>query len=517
MFCPLCKSEYRQGFLTCANCSVPLVAELPLEEPARGEAPEDETSALPEAASRETQNCEDLKPDIEAEITVLPRDENSPVSPLRDDIIGYHECLIVLPSGTWDCRMVFPDADGRVDFGQTANALIRLKSPNEALNGLTLGDGFQLLRETTYIANGRVTKFITAPIKGELKLEFIGSSKEYFRIWIVNLCLTLLTFGIFSAWAKVRKKRYFYSNTILDGTPFQYLGQPLPIFKGRIIGATLFAVYFVADHFLISLVPYVLALGVGLAPWVIIRSAAFRARYSAFRNMTFCFEGNYRNTLKLVFAWGMVPAIIVAMMFNWWKITWLKGALFASAGLLFPWWISRFKSFIIWNTAFGGKNGKLSTTGGQFFSIYFWAGMFFALIIAAMGVLLTIFGIFKSSVYFEALASVPIYAGYVLAYAYVQAHSGNLVWNETTLGPLRFSSTLRGLPLAKYYMTNALAIVVSAGLLTPWAVIRTMKYRADSLRVWRTGELTDFAGSDMSSVSAAGSELGEFFDMDLSL
>jgi hypothetical protein len=29
MFCPLCKTEYREGFYTCADCSVPLVAELP--------------------------------------------------------------------------------------------------------------------------------------------------------------------------------------------------------------------------------------------------------------------------------------------------------------------------------------------------------------------------------------------------------------------------------------------------------------------------------------------------------
>ncbi len=56
----------------------------------------------------------------------------------------------------------------------------------------------------------------------------------------MNLCLTLLTLGAYSAWAKVRKKHYFYAHTTLDSTPFQYLGQPLPILKGRIIAAVLF-------------------------------------------------------------------------------------------------------------------------------------------------------------------------------------------------------------------------------------------------------------------------------------
>lgn len=32
MFCPLCKTEYREGFDICADCSVPLVAELPQKE-----------------------------------------------------------------------------------------------------------------------------------------------------------------------------------------------------------------------------------------------------------------------------------------------------------------------------------------------------------------------------------------------------------------------------------------------------------------------------------------------------
>jgi hypothetical protein len=29
MFCPLCRSEYREGFTECSDCGVPLVPELP--------------------------------------------------------------------------------------------------------------------------------------------------------------------------------------------------------------------------------------------------------------------------------------------------------------------------------------------------------------------------------------------------------------------------------------------------------------------------------------------------------
>ena len=49
------------------------------------------------------------------------------------------------------------------------------------------------------------------------RFQFTGKTGEYFGIWIVNLFLTIVTLGIYSAWAKVRKKRYFYANTIIDG------------------------------------------------------------------------------------------------------------------------------------------------------------------------------------------------------------------------------------------------------------------------------------------------------------
>jgi uncharacterized membrane protein YjgN (DUF898 family) len=67
----------------------------------------------------------------------------------------------------------------------------------------------------------------TAPIAASSapvlhRFEFRGSAGEFFRIWIVNVALILITLGIYSAWAKVRTRRYFYGNTFVAGNAFDY-------------------------------------------------------------------------------------------------------------------------------------------------------------------------------------------------------------------------------------------------------------------------------------------------------
>ena len=69
---------------------------------------------------------------------------------------------------------------------------------------------------------------------------FTGTEREYFGIWIVNVLLTIVTLGIYSAWAKVRRNRYFYGNTQLAGGAFDYHAPPLRILIGRIIVLVIF-------------------------------------------------------------------------------------------------------------------------------------------------------------------------------------------------------------------------------------------------------------------------------------
>ncbi|HTM45243.1 MAG TPA: YjgN family protein [Polyangiaceae bacterium] len=356
-----------------------------------------------------------------------------------------------------------------------------------------------------------------APVERELSLQFVGNPKDYFRVWVVNLSLTLLTLGVFSAWAKVRKKRYFYSHTLLDGTPLQYTAQPIPILKGRLLASGLFLIYYFSEHLLVAALPFVLGIGLLLLPWVIARSAAFNARYSSFRNMTPTFDGTYREAFVAAFKVPAIPlfvgfSILAAIVsFDRPGFIAAMGAAAGLAGLFFPAWIRDQRQFVVTNTSFGGRRGEFDATRGAFFRRYFVAGVFGALFAIPLFVL-TIW-IPRTG----HLATFITYTSYVIMFAYVQAGTGNLVWNGLRVGGLRFRSNLKATHLLWLYLSNAVAIVTSLGLLTPWAVMRTLHYRIGCLTPVLRGDWGKFQGSSSSTVAAGGSEAGEFFDLDFSL
>mgnify|MGYP000480286921 FL=1 len=82
-------------------------------------------------------------------------------------------------------------------------------------------------------------------MKEEIELTFNGKATEFFGIWIVNVLLTIVTLGIYSAWAKVRTHQYFYGNTKIGDDHFSYLATPIQILKGRIIAVAVLVTYMV--------------------------------------------------------------------------------------------------------------------------------------------------------------------------------------------------------------------------------------------------------------------------------
>jgi len=337
---------------------------------------------------------------------------------------------------------------------------------------------------------------------------FSGDTWEYFRIWIVNLALGIVTLGVYSAWAKVRTQRYFYSHTRLAGAPFEYLAQPLPILKGRIIAVVLFGGYLLASEFM-PLLALVLIVLISLAtPWLVVRGLMFRARYASWRGLTFRFVGDYGDAIRYFFLMYMLVPLTL--------------------GLIYPYIKYKQKDFIVANHRYGGKRFTFGTDASPFFGPYLVVGFSIGALIAllVLVVMPAAMGMYASSDAHEASARAQLFAyayigtlylAYFLGWTYLSARVGNLVYNHASIDRNRFVSTLRARDLLWLYASNTVAILASVGMLIPWAMMRLARYRAAHLTLLADGDLDAFTAEATPNVGAAASEVDGLFDVDIGL
>src|SRR5437867_5549423 len=145
---------------------------------------------------------------------------------------------------------------------------------------------------------------------------FTGRGSEYFRIWVVNVLLTLVTFGVYSAWAKVRKARYFRQNTRLDGHVFDYHGRPIAILRGRAIAFVLATAYTWTFQFSNAAGVATVAMVCALGPWLLMRAQQFSLANTSYRGLRFGFRartGQAYRTLSPVMALSLSPAVAAAL------------------------------------------------------------------------------------------------------------------------------------------------------------------------------------------------------------
>jgi len=343
-----------------------------------------------------------------------------------------------------------------------------------------------------------------------LNFNFTGKAGEYFKIWIVNIVLTILTLGVYSAWAKVRNKRYFYGNTHLDGSSFEYTARPAAILKGRLIAFAVVAVYMLSVSFFpVSEPLFWLAFAIVL-PWLVVRALAFNARNSVFRNIRFDFKSRYGDAF-LVFIGFMLLNII-------------------TLGLAYPYFIYRQKQFVVTNSGFGVSRFRFDAKAKSFYAVYLKAaGLFILLVIAysfimSAGLISTAQGADPAApVDPQRLATgmlpvmlllVPLY---MFIGSYIQASVINLFMNGAHMKQQRLKSSLSAGQLFWIYLSNLFAVIVSLGLLIPWARIRLARYRFENLAIETQGGLDAFVAGMQDQVKATGEELADVLDVDLGL
>ncbi|MBN7798711.1 YjgN family protein [Parahaliea mediterranea] len=318
-----------------------------------------------------------------------------------------------------------------------------------------------------------------------LPFGFNGGGYEYFRIWIVNLLLTIVTLGLYGPWAKVRNRQYFYGNTTLDNATFEYTADPLRMLVGRLIAMVLLFAYYAAGMFSPEAGALAAVLLMVAIPWAVNKSMAFHARNTVYRNLRFRFNGEYPEAFVVLILWPLAGALTL--------------------GLLMPLAIQRWQRYHINRHSYGDKSFQFSAGGGSFYKLCLWA-----LAIALAGILA---GAALGALIPAATLVGPL-AGYALAMVYFTTTMHNLRFNHTTLASHAFSADFELRGFGWIMLSNFALIVLTLGLYLPWARVRIARYTAAHVIFHATGDLDRFAAISQPDTPAFGEEFSDVFDLD---
>ncbi|MDR1162280.1 MAG: DUF898 family protein [Candidatus Accumulibacter sp.] len=371
--------------------------------------------------------------------------------------------------------------------------------------------------------------------------EFTGSGSEYFRIWIVNLVLSILTLGIYSAWAKVRREQYFHRNTLLDGSGFDYHGKPGAILKGRLIAYGLFFMLNVVENFFPFFYPLALLAASPIVPWLLVRSFGFRARNTSYRGLRFNFHGTYMQCVITFLPYLLLFLAVVLLVWHRMRgggrgysfgmqilITLSPLLVFA---LVFPAIFGSFKRFQINNLLFGRSRFKCAAGFGGFYAIFLrtmLVGFAFLTFIYFFVLFVRFSSIFKQTTLSPhgmplgvllvlVIMGIMFLASQIAVLAYFQSRAANFVWGNTTLDRRQFVSTQTFKELFTLHVSNGFLTLLTLGLYWPWAKVNLAAYRARNTMLIAEGGLDNFVGRVSEEVRATGEEILDVFDFDIAL
>ncbi|MBF0198735.1 MAG: DUF898 domain-containing protein [Planctomycetes bacterium] len=304
--------------------------------------------------------------------------------------------------------------------------------------------------------------------------EFKGKGGDFFVLYLKNILLTIVTFGIYKFWAKVETIKYLYQNTSVYNESFDYHGTGKEAFvgfvKGIFIIGGLGAVWSLINYALTAIlgesgsIISVLLLYIGFIsaqPLLILGSMRYHYSRTSWSQIRFGFKGNTKE-FYFLFIKG---AILTGLTF----------------GIYAPWFFTNLSKFYSKSTHMGQRNFKFNGQGGDYFGIF------------VGGYLLTLFTFGIYSFWWK--ASMERY-----------------YWNNLEFGPIRFKSTISGGQVFLNDITVLAMIIFSLGLAFSWALIKTIKLSFDNLSLEGDPKLEEIVGSldrDASSISDGVGEAAE--------
>ncbi len=378
------------------------------------------------------------------------------------------------------------------------------------------------------------------PQERPLSIKFTGSGSEYFRIWIVNLLLSIVTLSLYRPWAKVRRLRYFYANTLVDGHAFDFHGDPKKMLRGYLLVGLMLVSYSAAGRFSATAALVALLILAVLWPALLRASMQFRLANTSWRGLRFRFAGTLSGAYR-----GMLPLFVPALALGALRFeivdpqhptfAYIKH-IYAVMGLTLlvaplMWWI--FKRYQHdhyglgqWQTKLAIGPGRVYGLSLRVFGVVVLSGILVAVVvgigvaIAAGTVAVT--GLMQNRILGMIVMVVLALIGYLLflivPIPFAISRAQNLVWGNTRCDEVSFASELPFDAMLKLTVKNWILMVVTLGLYYPFASVAYYRLRVESVTPQLSGDLDRLQAQRATGASdASGDAAGDMFGIDIGL
>lgn len=309
------------------------------------------------------------------------------------------------------------------------------------------------------------------------KVKFYGDGAKYFGIIIVNLLLTIITFGLYYPWARAKNLQYLYGETEFAGSRFAFHGTGREMFKGFIkaivIIGILLAVYYTSmlSNNKGMLVTGLIITYVGflvLIPIAIHGGLRYRMSRTSWRGIHFGYRGNLSELLIIYFK-GLVLTIL-------------------TLGIYWSWFQVNMRRYMENHVRLGNVQFSFEGEGSELFFIHL------------KGFFLTIL-------------TLGIYSfWYVRNLNHFTVNNSYLEQDGNKFG---FRSNLTAGDIFITAIVNYFLIVFTLGLGTPWAILRQMRMVLDNAELEGAFNPDIVLQTEESYADATGEDLLDILDVGL--
>ncbi|MGC9423015.1 YjgN family protein [Vibrio sp.] len=380
-------------------------------------------------------------------------------------------------------------------------------------------------------------------------IQFKGQGGEFFGIWIVNILLSIITLGIYSAWAKVRTKRYFYGNTFISGDNFEYHATPMQLLKGRLVALVILLVWVVSNSVFPPLSIVLLVLFYLALPWLLWSHARFDSAMTSYRNVRFAFNGSLKGAYSSILGRGMlsllaIVAYIVLMIISANALPVV--AIVLGLGLilvmvvLYAWLVAGIHQYFASGYQYGDWTFSAQIETRFFLKTYLKAILLGVLTSVAFMIVMGIVVLSIKMTYpftdelamgegywlfaYIMLPYVFIIAMSLMISAYTTTRVRNYVFSKLGANldsepetQFNFVSTFSVWDYMVLVISNFFLQVFTVGLARPWVMVRTTRYVAHNTAVIGDMDALQAMDQDSDVKTAIGDEVAQMFDLGISI